>query len=67
MIDSGIYAGFMTDIIIRNQDHLIRVPIEDAPKVYTSLIINNETPVTAIQKKFNDEVLAIVNKLYTDN
>ncbi|HJG48389.1 MAG TPA: LysR family transcriptional regulator [Facklamia tabacinasalis] len=67
MIDSGIYAGFMTDIIIRNQDHLIKVPVEDAPKVYTSLIINNETPVTAIQKKFNDEVLAIVNKLYTED
>lgn len=64
MIDSGVYAGFMTDIIIRNQTNLVKITVEGAPKVYTSLIINNETPITAIQSSFNNEVLAIVKKIY---
>lgn len=66
MIESGIYAGFMTDIIIRNQNNLVRIPVEDAPTVYTSLIINNNTPVTAVQGAFNKEVLKLIKDIYEE-
>lgn len=64
MIESGVYAGFMTDIIIRNQDNLVKIPVEDAPKVYTSLLINNEMPLTNVQNKFNQALTKAVVDIY---
>ncbi|XJS11432.1 LysR family transcriptional regulator [Aerococcaceae bacterium WGS1372] len=64
MIESGVYAGFMTDIIIRNQENLVKIPVEDAPKVYTSLVLNNEMPLTSIQNKFNHAITQAVKDIY---
>lgn len=67
MIESGIYAGFMTDIIIRNQNNFVKIPVINAPKVYTSLIVNKDMPLTAVQSNFNKEIVKVVEEVFGED
>lgn len=53
MIASGMSAGVMIDLLVRDRSDLIQIPLENAPKLYISLVINHEAETTDFQKRFN--------------
>lgn len=53
MIASGMSAGVMIDLLVRDRSDLIQIPLENAPKLYISLIINEEVETTAFQRDFS--------------
>lgn len=53
--------AFMSDILVKDRPGLIRVPIENAPKFYISLIVNkNLSNATYFQKEFNEKMIELV-------
>lgn len=53
--------AFMSDILVKDRPGLIRVPIENAPKFYISLIVNkNLDNATYFQKEFNEKMIELV-------
>ena len=53
--------AFMSDILVKDRPGLVRVPIENAPKFYISLIVNkNLNNATYFQKEFNDRMVELV-------
>lgn len=53
--------AFMSDILVKDRPGLVRVPIEDAPKFYISLIVNkNLDNITYFQKEFNEKMIELV-------
>ena len=53
--------AFMSDILVKDRPGLARVPIENAPKFYISLIVNkNLSNATYFQKEFNEKMIELV-------
>lgn len=53
--------AFMSDILVKDRPGLVRVPIENAPKFYISLIVNNNLKnATYFQKEFNEKMIELV-------
>lgn len=53
--------AFMSDILVKDRPDLVRVPIENAPKFYISLIVNkNLSNATYFQKEFNEKMIELV-------
>ncbi|MBM6615235.1 LysR family transcriptional regulator [Desemzia sp. RIT804] len=52
--------AFMSEILVKDHYDLVKIPIENAPKFYISLIINKENNVTYFQKEFNDIMIELV-------
>ncbi|MER2294982.1 MAG: LysR family transcriptional regulator [Desemzia incerta] len=53
--------AFMSDILVKDRPGLVRVPIENAPKFYISLIVNkNLSNTTYFQKEFNEKMIELV-------
>ena len=53
--------AFMSDILVKDRPGLVRVPIENAPKFYISLIVNkNLNNATYFQKEFNEKMIELV-------
>lgn len=53
-------VGFMSDILLGEQEDLVKVSLKNAPKFYISLALNTETEHTYFQREFNKEMLEIV-------
>ncbi|WP_188204240.1 LysR family transcriptional regulator [Desemzia incerta] len=52
--------AFMSDILVKDRPGLVRVPIENAPKFYISLIVNNNLKnATYFQKEFNEKMIEL--------
>lgn len=52
--------AFMSDILVKDRPGLVRVPIENAPKFYISLIVNkNLNNATYFQKEFNEKMIEL--------
>lgn len=64
MLESGLYSAFMSDLLVRDPSNVVRIPIEDAPVLYVSLVLNHEMPVTTLQKEFNDDWVKVAEKLF---
>lgn len=58
--------AFMTDILVDDRANLVKVPLENAPKFYVSLILNSEAEHSYVQQEFNQAVLDIIQKGLTD-
>ncbi|HLR92561.1 MAG TPA: LysR family transcriptional regulator [Atopostipes sp.] len=55
-------VAFMSDIIVGENDQLVRVPLKSAPKFYISLILNAEAEHSYIQQQFNEAVIDAVKE-----
>lgn len=64
MLESGLYSAFMSDLLVRDPNSIVRIPIEDAPVLYVSLILNHDIPITSLQKEFNDEWVKVTQDLF---
>lgn len=62
MIASGMSAGILIDLLVRNEDDFVKIPLKNAPKLYISLVINNEAAATEFQKEFNTAIMEAVKK-----
>lgn len=53
-------VAFMSDILVDDRPRLVRVPIENAPRFYISLIVNKDhNNITYFQKEFNEVMIEI--------
>ena len=50
-------VAFMSDIIVPKHASLVKVPIEDAPNILISLIVNQSRNFNQFQRSFNDAVI----------
>ncbi|MEG0475984.1 MAG: LysR family transcriptional regulator [Carnobacterium sp.] len=51
-------VAFMSDILVKDRPRLVRVPIENAPLFYISLIVNKDLHnATYFQKEFNEAMI----------
>lgn len=57
MVASGMSAGVMIDLLVSDRSSLVKIPLENAPKLYISLVINHEAAATEFQKKFNNAMV----------
>lgn len=62
MIASGMSASLMIDLLVRDRPDIIKIPLKDAPKFYVSLIVNNFSEATDIQKEFNTKLIKAVKE-----
>lgn len=52
--------AFMSDILVEDRPRLVRVPIENAPQFYISLIVNKDhNNTTYFQKEFNEVMIEL--------
>lgn len=51
--------AFMSDILVKDHYTLIKIPIENAPKFYISLIVNKDKNVAYFQEEFNDAIIQL--------
>lgn len=58
--------AFMSDILVDERSGLVKVPLENAPKFYISLVLNSEAKHSYVQQEFNQAVLDIVQKDLTN-
>ena len=58
-------AAFMSEVIVDNPTDLVKVPLQNAPKYYVSLIYNTEMENTMVQQDFNEAVIEVVEKEYS--
>lgn len=59
-------VAFMTDILVDDRANLIKVPLENAPKFYVSLILNTEAEHSYVQQEFNQAVLDVIQNDFSD-
>lgn len=52
--------AFMSDIIVGKNKGLVKVPLNEAPKFYISLILNTEMENSFIQQEFNEAVIEAI-------
>lgn len=64
MVASGMSASIMIDLLVSDQMNLVKIPLENAPKLYISLVINHEAASTEFQKQFNKSILDAANNFY---
>lgn len=56
------FIAFMSEILLSPDTPLVKVQIENAPKFYISLIINNHRENSLSQQDFNEKVIALTQK-----
>lgn len=61
------FIAFMSEILVGNDTPLVKVPLEDAPKFYISLIINNHRENSLSQQEFNETVLSLTKNQLMDH
>ncbi|MCC5890318.1 MAG: LysR family transcriptional regulator [Alkalibacterium sp.] len=61
MIASGMSAGVMIDLLVRDRCDLVKIPLDNAPRLYISLVINHDADITDIQKEFNKAMVEAAN------
>jgi DNA-binding transcriptional LysR family regulator len=66
MIASGMSAGLMIDLLVRDRTDLVKLELTHAPKFYISLLVNTSSEVTSDQKAFNDKLIKVVQDLFSD-
>lgn len=59
--------AFMSDILVKDTTNLVKIPIENAPKFYISLIVNKTRNNTFFQKEFNERMIHLVESYSGDN
>lgn len=52
--------AFMSDILVEDRPRLVKVPIENAPQFYISLIVNKNRNNSYFQKEFNEAIIELV-------
>lgn len=57
---TSLYVGIMSDLIYQDTD-LIKLEIEDAHRIYTSIVVNQESTLTSAQKEFNEAIIDALN------
>ncbi|WP_423189114.1 LysR family transcriptional regulator [Alkalibacterium sp. f15] len=62
MVASGMSASLMIDLLVRDRSDMIKIPLEDSPKFYIRLIINNKVQTSTYQKQFNTHLIKVINK-----
>lgn len=60
LIASGMMVGLMIDLLVRDRQDIVTVPLENAPKFYISLVSNSKAEQTPIQKRFNQTLMQAV-------
>lgn len=62
IFQSGLSPALLSDVIGIQSEQIVRIPIESAPKLFVSLILNNEMPITNLQAAFNNDLEDLVIK-----
>ena len=52
-ISSGATIGLMTDIVFQDDPNIVMIPIEKAPTLYISLLMNKQDNLSESQSEFN--------------
>lgn len=52
-ISSGATIGLMTDIVFQDDPNIVMIPIEKAPTLYISLLMNKQNNLSESQNEFN--------------
>lgn len=65
MIASGMSAGILIDLLVRDQCDFIKIPLKNAPKLYISLVINNDAAKTESQQAFNTAILEAADDIFS--
>lgn len=61
------FIAFMSEILVSRETPLIKVRLENAPKFYISLIINNHRENSLAQQDFNEKVITLTRNILTDH
>lgn len=64
MIASGMSAGMMIDLLVRDRTDIVQVPLENPPKFYVSLLIDNRSDLSAAQKRFNQSLFELSKSIF---
>lgn len=59
-------VAFMSDIIVPKHGGLVKVPIENAPKMQVSLFVSKKENFNQFQQSFNNRVIEIVREISTN-
>lgn len=60
------FIAFMSEILLSRDTPLIQVRLENAPKFYISLIINNHRENSLAQQEFNERIITLTQQTLTD-
>lgn len=64
MIASGMTAGLMIDLLVRDRTDIIKQELTDAPEFYVSLLINQEAIQSDRQRAFNDLLVETAENIF---
>ncbi|MBF6625358.1 LysR family transcriptional regulator [Aerococcaceae bacterium zg-BR9] len=65
-VESGNRMALLTENTILSNDHIISIPVKNAPMSYTSLIVNNEATLSPEQSAFNQQLIDIVQNKHIE-
>lgn len=60
------FIAFMSEILVSLDTPLVKVRLENAPKFYISLIINNHRENSLAQQEFNERILSLTQNKIAD-
>lgn len=64
MIASGMSAGLMIDLLVRDRSDIVKLELTDAPEFYVSLLINKQAKQSNRQEQFNRKLAETVQKTF---